>query len=290
MKRYSFFFKDAQPFVKLMMLICIFMVLTSFSAFMMMFFKMDSMLAQALSQIIMFGGSALLWGMMFEGSAFKFMQTKQNNTFYYIVLSILLVFIATPFIDGLGIWNDGFQLKNAEVFRQMEESASEIMKGFLIDTTPLGLTINIIVIALLPAVLEEVFFRGAMQKTMIQLLRYRFLGILLTSILFSLIHFQPFSSIPRVFLGLFLGYLYVFSKNIFIPILFHFINNLTVVVGSYLFYSNIIDFDINEIGAIFNPLLFIFSILMLSAVFVFEKMKEKKVGNKSLIQRNESLI
>ncbi|MBP6429483.1 MAG: hypothetical protein KA273_03705 [Bacteroidales bacterium] len=65
MKRYSFFFKDAQPFVKLLMLICIFMVLTSFSAFMMMFFKMDSMLAQALSQIIMFGGSALLWGMMF---------------------------------------------------------------------------------------------------------------------------------------------------------------------------------------------------------------------------------
>ncbi|MFA7081596.1 MAG: type II CAAX endopeptidase family protein [Bacteroidales bacterium] len=290
MKRYSFFFKDAQPFVKLMMLICIFMVLTSLSAFMVMFMRIDSLLAQALSQIIMFGGSALLWGMMFESSAYKFMKVKRNNTFYYIVLAILLVFIATPFIDGIGIWNDGLNIKSAEAFRQMEESASLIMKGFLIDTTPLGLTINIIVLALLPAVLEEVFFRGAMQKTIIQLVRYRFLGILLTSILFSLIHFQPFSSIPRVFLGLFLGYLYVFSKNIFIPILFHFINNLTVVLGSYLFYSNITEFDINEIGLVFNPLLCIFSILMISAVFMFEKIKEKKGRNKSLIQRNESLI
>ena len=277
MKRYSFFFKDAQPFVKLLMLICIFMVLTSFSAFMMMFFKMDSMLAQALSQIIMFGGSALLWGMMFEGSAFKFMQTKQNNTFYYIVLSILLVFIATPFIDGLGIWNDGFQLKNAEVFRQMEESASEIMKGFLIDTTPLGLTINIIVIALLPAVLEEIFFRGAMQRTMISLVKYRFLGILLTSIIFSLLHFQLFSCIPRVFLGLFLGYLYVISQNIIVPIIFHFINNLTVVVGSYLFYSNLIEFDINKLGSVYNPLLFIISILLIGSIFIYEKKKAKKI-------------
>ena len=216
------------------------------------------------------------------------METKKNNTLYYIALSILLVFIATPFIDGIGIWNDGWDIKSGEAFRQMEESASEIMKGFLSNTTPLGLTINIIVIALLPAIMEEVFFRGAMQKTMIKLVRYRFLGILLTSILFSLIHFQPFSSIPRVFLGLFLGYLYVFSKNIFIPILFHFINNLTVVIGSYLFYSNIIEFDINEIGAVFNPLLFISSILMIAAVFVFEKRKENQSKNKSSFQQNES--
>lgn len=275
MKRYSFFFKDTKPFVKLMMLICIFMVFTSISGFIMLFANLQPLLAQAISQIIMFGGSAIVWGIMFESSSYKFMETKKNNTLYYIALSILLVFIATPFIDGIGIWNDGWDIKSGEAFRQMEESASEIMKGFLSNTTPLGLTINIIVIALLPAIMEEVFFRGAMQKTMIKLVRYRFLGILLTSILFSLIHFQPFSSIPRVFLGLFLGYLYVFSKNIFIPILFHFINNLTVVVGSYLYYTHLIEFDINKLGIIYTPYLFILSTLLIASIFIYEKKKER---------------
>ncbi len=277
MKRFSFFFNDTKPFVKLMMLICIFMVLTSITGFALQFIAMPALLSQAFSQIIMFGGSALVWGFMFESSAYKFMETKKNNPLYYFVLSILLVFIATPFIDGIGIWNDGWNIKSGEVFRQMEETASQTMKGFLSNTTPLGLTINIIVIALLPAIMEEVFFRGAMQKTMIKLVKYRFLGILLTSILFSLIHFQPFSSIPRVFLGLFLGYLYVFSKNIIYPIIFHFLNNLTVVIGSYLFYTNDIDIDINKVGEVYNPILFMVSIFIISSIFFFEKRKETKI-------------
>lgn len=277
MKRYSFFFKDTKPFVKLMMLICIFMVFTSISGFIMLFANLQPLLAQAISQIIMFGGSAIVWGIMFESSSYKFMETKKNNTLYYIALSILLVFIATPFIDGIGIWNDGWQLESGQIFRDMEENASRIMKGFLSDTSSLGLIINIIVIALLPAILEEVFFRGAMQRTMINLVKYRFLGILLTSIIFSLLHFQLFSCIPRVFLGLFLGYLYVISQNIIVPIIFHFINNLTVVVGSYLFYSNLIEFDINKLGSVYNPLLFIISILLIGSIFIYEKKKAKKI-------------
>ena len=277
MKRYSFFFKDTKPFVKLMMLICIFMVFTSISGFIMLFANLQPLLAQAISQIIMFGGSAIVWGIMFESSSYKFMETKKNNTLYYIALSILLVFIATPFIDGIGIWNDGWQLESGQIFRDMEENASRIMKGFLSDTSSLGLIINIIVIALLPAILEEVFFRGAMQRTMINLVKYRFLGILLTSIIFSLLHFQLFSCIPRVFLGLFLGYLYVISQNIIVPIIFHFINNLTVVVGSYLFYSNLIEFDINKLGSVYNPLLFIISILLIGLIFIYEKKKAKKI-------------
>ena len=145
------------------------------------------------------------------------------------------------------------------------------------NTTPSGLIINIVVIAFLPAVLEELFFRAAMQKTMISLVKYRFLGILLTSIIFSLLHFQLFSCIPRVFLGLFLGYLYIISQNIIVPIIFHFINNLTVVVGSYLFYSNLIEFDINKLGIVYNPLLFIISILLIGLIFIYEKKKAKKI-------------
>ena len=277
MKRFELSFTQAKPFVKLMMLICFFMVFASISGFLVLFMKMDPLVAQTISQIIMFGLSIMLWGKMFEGSAYKFIEAKKKNTPYYILLSFLLVFIVTPFIDGIGLWNNSWTFESEQIYRTIEKTSTQIMQGFLMNTTPSGLIINIVVIAFLPAVLEELFFRAAMQKTMISLVRYRFLGILLTSIIFSLLHFQLFSCIPRVFLGLFLGYLYVISQNIIVPIIFHFINNLTVVVGSYLFYSNLIEFDINKLGSVYNPLLFIISILLIGSIFIYEKKKAKKI-------------
>ena len=277
MKRFELSFTQAKPFVKLMMLICFFMVFASISGFLVLFMKMDPLVAQTISQIIMFGLSIMLWGKMFEGSAYKFIEIKKKNTPYYILLSFLLVFIVTPFIDGIGLWNNSWTFESEQIYRTIEKTSTQIMQGFLMNTTPSGLIINIVVIAFLPAVLEELFFRAAMQKTMISLVKYRFLGILLTSIIFSLLHFQLFSCIPRVFLGLFLGYLYVISQNIIVPIIFHFINNLTVVVGSYLFYSNLIEFDINKLGSVYNPLLFIISILLIGLIFIYEKKKEKKI-------------
>lgn len=277
MKRFELSFTQAKPFVKLMMLICFFMVFASISGFLVLFMKMDPLVAQTISQIIMFGLSIMLWGKMFEGSAYKFIEIKKKNTPYYILLSFLLVFIVTPFIDGIGLWNNSWTFESEQIYRTIEKTSTQIMQGFLMNTTPSGLIINIVVIAFLPAVLEELFFRAAMQKTMISLVRYRFLGILLTSIIFSLLHFQLFSCIPRVFLGLFLGYLYVISQNIIVPIIFHFINNLTVVVGSYLFYSNLIEFDINKLGSVYNPLLFIISILLIGLIFIYEKKKAKKI-------------
>ncbi|MDD2489515.1 MAG: type II CAAX endopeptidase family protein [Bacteroidales bacterium] len=277
MKRFELSFTQAKPFVKLMMLICFFMVFASISGFLVLFMKMDPLVAQTISQIIMFGLSIMLWGKMFEGSAYKFIEIKKKNTPYYILLSFLLVFIVTPFIDGIGLWNNSWTFESEQIYRTIEKTSTQIMQGFLMNTTPSGLIINIVVIAFLPAVLEELFFRAAMQKTMISLVKYRFLGILLTSIIFSLLHFQLFSCIPRVFLGLFLGYLYVISQNIIVPIIFHFINNLTVVVGSYLFYSNLIEFDINKLGSVYNPLLFIISILLIGLIFIYEKKKAKKI-------------
>lgn len=275
MKRYAFFFTETKPFVKLMMLICFFMVFASISGFLVLFIKMDSLVAQAFSQIIMFGLSTLLWGKMFEDSLCKFIDIKKKNFFNYLILSVLLVFIATPFIDGIGLWNDSWQFESDEIYRTIEKTSSKVMEGFLNNTTTSGLIINIVVIAFLPAVLEELFFRAAMQKTMISLVKYRFLGIFLTSIIFSLLHFQLFSCIPRLFLGIFLGYLYVFSQNIIFPMLFHFINNLTVVIGSYLFYSHLIDYDINKTGTIFNPYLFTLSIVLIGIIFIFENRKQR---------------
>jgi hypothetical protein len=63
--------------------------------------------------------------------------------------------------------------------------------------------------------------------------RSRHLAVWVTSLIFSLVHFQFYGFLPRLFLGALLGYLFLYTGNLWIPILFHFINNATVLVMNY---------------------------------------------------------
>ncbi len=280
MKKYSFYFVEAKPFVKLMMLICIFMVFTSITSFILNIASLPSLASQALSQIIMFGMAPLLWSLMFEGSAYKSIDFQKSNIKYYLLIAIGLLIVSMPLIDGINIWNNSWHFQGEEQFRLMEENAQRVMEKFMQDTSTTKLILNIIVLALIPALLEEYFFRYAMQTTMIKLFKNNFIGILFTSILFSLIHFQLFSFFPRVIMGMFLGYLYLYSKNIIVPIIYHFLNNIIVVIGYYLYNSKIIEKDINQIGYAFTPILFIISIILIIGLYLFVlRLKRSNLNN-----------
>lgn len=82
-----------------------------------------------------------------------------------------------------------------------------------------------VVIALAPAIFEEICFRSGLQQTLINWTKQPILAIVITSILFSAIHFSYYGFLPRVALGLLLGLLYYYSKNIWFSILMHFLNN-----------------------------------------------------------------
>lgn len=89
--------------------------------------------------------------------------------------------------------------------------------------------IVIAVVAITPAVCEEVMFRGYIQKSFE--LKYKpFLGALITAIFFGLYHFNPYAFLPLTLLGLYLGYSAYKSNSILVPVVLHFINNLSAVV------------------------------------------------------------
>src|SRR5690606_24371983 len=94
------------------------------------------------------------------------------------------------------------------------------------------------------------------------------LGVFLASFIFSLFHFQFYGFLPRFVLGMFLGYLLVWSGNIWYPIIAHFVNNTAAVVAFYYINTSNIEFDIENVGATTNT--FIYGILSAGfAVFLF---------------------
>ena len=101
----------------------------------------------------------------------------------------------------------------------------------MMENTGTSLLLNLFVIAVLPALLEELMFRGCV----LRLLRPygNFFAILMSSLLFGLMHGNlrqiPFATM----VGFCLGFLYIATDNIWIPIGVHFCNNAFSVLMEY---------------------------------------------------------
>lgn len=88
----------------------------------------------------------------------------------------------------------------------------------------------IVVMAFFPALFEEVFFRGAIQNLLERWWKKPLLALVVTSLVFSFIHLSVYLFLSRVVLGLVLGLMYQRSKNLWVNIIAHFLNNTVAVI------------------------------------------------------------
>lgn len=97
--------------------------------------------------------------------------------------------------------------------------------------------VAVFVVAFFPAVFEEMLFRGVVQNLLTKWTKKVTLSIVITSLLFSLIHASYYLFISRFILGYALGLMFYYTKNIWVNIFAHFINN--TIALSVLFYANL---------------------------------------------------
>lgn len=88
----------------------------------------------------------------------------------------------------------------------------------------------ILIMAFFPALFEEIFFRGALQNLLERWWKKPLLAVLVTSLIFSLIHVSVFLFLSRALLGFVLGLMYQRSRNLWVNIIAHFLNNTVAVI------------------------------------------------------------
>lgn len=167
-----------------------------------------------------------------------FLQLNTTTTIKEIAIAIVLVFAAMPFISWLVYMNSFISLPQwlADMEAQLmqaEKLATQITTAFLKADDAQTLWFNILVIAIAPAIGEELLFRGVLQNFFRQLMPNKHVVVWLVAIIFSAFHGQFYGFIPRLFLGAMLGYVYLFSGNLWLCILMHFANNAFAVVCNY---------------------------------------------------------
>jgi len=170
------------------------------------------------------------------------------------LLGILAIITIIPFVDFVAVWNEGFTLPESmsgleEQYRKWQDEADEVSNKMLSVNTLAGFIINLMIFGLFAAVSEELLFRSVIQPFFVRVCKNAYLGILITAIIFSAVHFEFYGFIPRVLLGFMLGYMYYLTGSILVPMLMHFLNNAIMVVFFYLNANNIVSVDVNHLGS-----------------------------------------
>ncbi len=201
---------------------------------------------QIVSSIFVFFIPALLFSYQKTGNRYRYFNLNANElTIRGIGLSIGIVLMSLPLIGFLLQLNQGLVLPSflsglEEWMRHTEEQLAELTAAFLKMDSPMDLLINLLMVAVLPAIGEELLFRGCLQKLLGEWWDNPHKAIWVTAIVFSFFHFQFFGFLPRMVLGLFLGYLFYWSGNLWYAIIGHFVNNGLQVI---LLYSGAMELD-----------------------------------------------
>ena len=159
---------------------------------------------------------------------------------------ILLMLAALPLVFIVSSWNEALHLPESLAgleawMRRSEEAATELTHRFLnVDNVGL-LAFNLFMVAVIPSLGEEFIFRGILQRTLAEWSGKTHLAVWVTALIFSAMHMQFFSFLPRVLLGVWLGYMFAFTRNIWVPVIAHFFNNAAGVILYYLYFNGAIE-------------------------------------------------
>lgn len=204
-----------------------------------------------------------------------------------VVLAVVIVFSANPVINVLGNWNSNMNLPSwlagvEDWMRQSEDAAQRLTKLFVKADSTGVLLYNVLLIGIIPAIGEELLFRGVIQRVFTEWTKNKHVAIWVTAILFSALHMQFYGFIPRALLGAMFGYLLIWSGNLWLPIIAHFINNASAVIAYYYFEKGDLSIDPDKIGTNSDyGISAIISLLVIAGLFVvyyrYERNKQLEV-------------
>ena len=166
----------------------------------------------------------------------------------------LTMLSALPLINYLAEWNSSLSLPESlqgieHWMREMETNAENLIRIFLNMETVGDLVFNLLLVAIIPAVAEEVFFRGTMQPLFLKVTKNYHIAIWITAFLFSFFHMQFLGFFPRMVLGAVFGYAAHWSGTLILPMIGHLINNGVAVLIMWYIGQEAIEESIETIGA-----------------------------------------
>jgi uncharacterized protein len=231
----------------------------------------DAVMAlQTFSTPIPFIAASFFFWIVIEKQTINSLSFREVELPVFLVVALLVIIFM--FFDALIIeWNQGITLPNSmkgieKWMKESEDSAGELTK-FLTDfKTPTQLIVAMVVVAVLAGISEELIFRGVLQNITLRAFGNPHVAIWFAAFVFSFIHLQFYGFFPRMLLGALFGYLYYWTKNIWVPMFAHFVNNGFTLLMAYLYSTKAVDVNIEDTKSV--PLTMAFGSLLLTTLIL----------------------
>jgi uncharacterized protein len=198
---------------------------------------------------------------------------NQKTDLTPIVLTVLIV-IAFMAVNSVFVeWNANLEFPGRfhQWAREREDLATELTTFMTQINSNFELVIAMLVIAILPAIGEELVFRGLIQNELYRGTKNIHVAIWVAAVLFSAIHMQFFGFLPRLLLGALFGYIYYWSGSLTLAILAHFINNGAALLALYFYQKGAFEYDVESTEAVPANVLIICTLITAGLLYYFYK-------------------
>jgi len=244
---------------------------------------------QIVNQIGVFIAPAIIFVILTDDYYSRYLNLDNRIKRLSVIFGFILLWISMPFINWLVQINNEMHLPSYLAgietwMRNSEDNAQKLTDAFLATKTWGGFMVNLVMIAVLAGIGEELIFRGILVKLFREWTGNVHLAVIIPALLFSALHLQFYGFFGRLVLGIILGYLFVWSGSLWVPIVIHFLNNAMAVIVSFLDQRGLIGTDLETFGTSQNTLIitgsFLLTIFTMSVIFLHEKGYFKKFAKK----------
>lgn len=209
---------------------------------------------QIVNQLGVFVVPAILFVILTDDNISGYLNLDKGSRQFSVIFGFIVLVVSLPFINWIVVINSDMHLPSflsgVETWmRSAEDNAQQLTNAFLATGTWGGFLVNLLMIAGLAAIGEELIFRGILVRLFGEWTRNVHLSVIIPAFLFSALHLQFYGFFGRFMLGIILGYLFIWSGSLWVPIIVHFLNNVMAVIISFLDQRGIISTDLESFGA-----------------------------------------
>ncbi|WP_165044141.1 CPBP family intramembrane glutamic endopeptidase [Dysgonomonas sp. ZJ709] len=198
--------------------------------------------AQVVQTVSIFIIPAFIFAYLFKNDPMSFLRINIAPGYKFVLLALTLIVAVQPILQLTSYYNQQISFPESlstieNWMREKEDGVKKIIEMFLADKSISGILTNLFIIAVLAGIAEELFFRGCLQQIIKKIVSNKHIAIWITAIIFSTIHFQFYGFFPRMIAGALLGYLFLWTGNLWIPIIAHTIHNAINLILSQIYFG-----------------------------------------------------
>lgn len=240
-------FADFSPRLRLFLIVLLalfglLMSLLSLSTFTKLFHPTEALTGliggQIFFELFVFILPPILLSILVSKHPFKYFETFNKHDWRKYIIGLAILLLASLFIQLLIIDKDTFVFPASFKWlesssRQAQAAYDNIIKQLMGVKSVSQVVIVFTMVAILPAIGEELLFRGVLQRNLYEWSKKSWFAILLSGLIFGLMHFEFYNFFALCFMGFVLGWIYDVTKNIWLTIFLHFINNAVSFLTMY---------------------------------------------------------